>query len=58
MDLNMSQKEIAEELGVSQQYIQHVETKALQKFKKRFCNMFPDTWPLIAKDIGRGHFGR
>jgi len=57
-ELNMSQREISEELGISQQAIQQVETKALLKFKKRFCKMFPDTYPIIQTEIGRGIFGR
>ena len=54
--LHCTQEEIAEELGVSQQYVQQVEKRALVKFKKRFCSMYPDTWKLIQDDIGRGYF--
>jgi len=57
-DLLFSQKEVAEKLGVSQQYIQQVETVALRKFKQRFMKHYPDTWKLIQNDIERGHFGR
>ena len=57
-ELNMSQREISEEIGISQQAIQQIETKALIKFKKRFCKMFPDTYPIIQTEIGRGVFGR
>lgn len=32
--LHCTQEEIAEELGVSQQYVQQVEKRALVKFKK------------------------
>jgi transcriptional regulator len=57
-DLHMSQKEVAIELGVSQQYVDQIEKRALQNFKKKFCNLFPDSWELIQNDIERGHFGR
>lgn len=57
-NLNMSQREISEKLGVSQQAIYQLEVKALLKFKKRFCKMFPDTYPIIQMEIGRGLFGR
>ena len=57
-ELNMSQREISEKLGVSQQAIHQLEVKALLKFKKRFCKMFPDTYPIIQMEIGRGLFGR
>jgi hypothetical protein len=45
-------------LGVSFQYIQQTEDRALTKFRKHFKQMFPDTWKLIEKDIVSGHFGR
>ena len=57
-DLHLSQKEVAEKLGVSQQYVQQVEVTALRKFRQRFMKHYPDTWKLIQNDIGRGHFGR
>lgn len=58
MEMETTYKEIAGEFGVTIQAIQQTETKALSKFKKRFCQMFPDTWPLIEKDIIHGYFGR
>jgi len=36
----MTQDEVAEELGFSQQYIQQVEKSALAKFRKNFVKMF------------------
>jgi len=54
--VNMSQEEVAKEFNVSRQYIQQLEKRALQKFKIRFCALYPDTWKLIRDDIGRGHF--
>lgn len=55
--LNMTQGEIAKQLGVSRQAISQMEQRALNKFKTTFCNMFPDTWRLIQEDIEKGWFG-
>ena len=54
--VNMSQEEVAQCFGVSRQYIQQLEKRALIKFRKKFCKLYPDTWKLIRDDIGRGHF--
>ena len=36
----MTQIEVAEELGFSQQYIQQIEKSALRKFRKNYIEMF------------------
>lgn len=36
----MTQMEVAEELGFSQQYIQQIEKSALRKFRKNYIEMF------------------
>ena len=36
----LTQVEVAEELGFSQQYIQQVEKSALRKFRKNYIKMF------------------
>ena len=36
----MTQMEVAEELGFSQQYIQQIEKSALRKFRKNYIKIF------------------
>jgi predicted DNA-binding protein (UPF0251 family) len=54
----MTQGEVAKQLGVSRQAISKTETRALSKFKQKFCDMYPDTWILIQEDIIKGWFGK
>jgi len=39
-DGGMTQVEVAEKLGFSQQYIQQIEKSALRKFRKNYIKMF------------------
>ncbi len=57
-EMEMTYREIAEELGVSYQSVQQTENRAIRKFKERFQTMFPDTWHLIEGEIQGGSFGR
>jgi len=57
-NLHMTQREVADALNVSQQYVQQLEVNALRKFRQRFIKHYPDTWRIIQDEISRGHFGR
>ena len=48
-DHNMTQKEIAEELGISQQAVNEMLKKAIKKFRKKWIEMF-GLYPMVITD--------
>jgi|GEM_PF-4869214 len=55
-DLVVSQTELAKAWGVTPQAIQLIEARAIEKFRRRFAKMCPDTVPLFHDDIRSGRW--
>lgn len=55
-DFEISQRDLARELGITQQAVNLIEKRALKKFKQKFFTLCPDVVKLFNDDIRTGRW--